>query len=45
MLAVSEASLKANTNTLYLAYRQTVDALNNYQTSTLPYSYVVELAR
>ena len=44
-LTVSEASLKANNGTLALAYQQTVDELKNYQTSTTPYDYVIELAR
>ena len=44
-LAVSEASIVANSDTLTLALRQTLDKLKNYQTSTLPYNYVIELAR
>ena len=44
-LTVSEASIVANSDTLTLALRQTLDKLKNYQASTLPYNYVIELAR
>ena len=44
-LTVSEASLSAHKDTLYLAYQQTVNGLNNYKSSTPPYDYVLELSR
>ena len=43
--AVSEESFMVHRDTLALAYQETVDVQRNYQSSTLPYSYVVELAR
>ena len=42
---MSEESFMAHRDTLALAYQETVDVQRNYQSSTLPYSYVVELAR
>lgn len=42
---VTEESFIAHKETLLLAYHKTMDGLRDYQSSTLPYKYVVELAR
>ena len=42
---MSEESFAANKGTLMLAYVKIADSLKNYLSSTVPYEYVMELAR
>ena len=41
----SEESFRSNPGTLALAYQFIVDTVKNYETSTVPYLYVIELSR
>ena len=44
-LAVSEVSIMSHSDTLILAYQQTLTVLRNYQFSKLPYDYAVDLSK